>query len=184
MSDGGAGRTITTGDGALAEGVGRSTMVGSDRQRAIVRRAIAKASFCTLATSSGENRPHVAGVLYAAVDGVLYVSTLDGSVKVRNVRANPRVAVSIAVRRVPFAPPFTVQFQGTAIVRTPDDPRIAGLVEGGRLKRITSHGELEVPGSCFIEVTPARRVSTFGFGVPLLELIRAPLAAGRSVEMA
>ena len=78
-----------------------------------VRRAIAKHSFCTLATSSA-NRPHGVGVLYTAVDGGLYVSTLKDSKKARNVAANPRVAICIPVRRFPMAPPFLVQFGATA----------------------------------------------------------------------
>ena len=35
----------------------------AERQRKLVRRAIERGSFCTLATSSEANRPHVVGVL-------------------------------------------------------------------------------------------------------------------------
>lgn len=155
----------------------------SKRQREIVRRAIAKSSFCTLATASAANRPHVAGVLYAEADGALYVSTIEHSVKVRNVRANPQVAVTIPMRRLPILPPFTLQFQGTAEILPLDDPRLAALVQRGLLKKVTSHGELELPGGCFVKITPARRVATFGLGVPLLTFIREPFNAGRSVEL-
>ncbi|MGI8405461.1 MAG: pyridoxamine 5'-phosphate oxidase family protein [Thermomicrobiales bacterium] len=44
------------------------------------------------------------------VDGMLYINTLESSVKVRNIRQNPRVAVSIPARKLPFFPPFRVQF--------------------------------------------------------------------------
>jgi nitroimidazol reductase NimA-like FMN-containing flavoprotein (pyridoxamine 5'-phosphate oxidase superfamily) len=76
-----------------------------------VRRAIVKHSFCTLATSSG-GAPHGAGVVYQAVDGVLYVSALEASKKARNIQGNPRVAVCIPVRRLPMAPPIVVGARG------------------------------------------------------------------------
>lgn len=155
----------------------------SDRQREIALRAISRNSFCTLATSSAVNRPHVAGVIYVMVDGVLYINTLESSFKVRNIRQNPRVAVSIPARKLPFFPPFCVQFQGIADVLTVDDAALSGLLDAGRLKRISSHGELEQPGSCFIRVIPARNVTTFGLGVPLMQMMRDPLGAGRRVEL-
>src|SRR5918998_356371 len=101
-----------------------------ERQRRIIRRAIAGHSFGVLATASAANRPLAAGVLYAAVGRVIYISTLEGSVKARNVRENPRVALSIPVRRIPLAPPFSVQLQGTAELLSPEDPEVARLLEG------------------------------------------------------
>jgi len=152
-------------------------------QRQIVREAIAQNAFCVLATSSATNRPHAVGVIYVAVDGVLHVSTLDTSVKARNVRENPRVAVCIPVHQHPGVPPFCVQFQGTAEVCGLHDPRIVGLLAAGRLETITGHGALEAPGSCFLRVTPGRRIATYGLGVPLDELMRDPINASRSVAM-
>lgn len=154
-----------------------------ERQRKIIRKAIAKHSFCVLATASAANRPLAAGVLYAVVDRHIYISTLAGSVKARNVRENHRIALSIPVRRYPLGPPFSVQLQGTAELRVPDDPEIAGLLEAGALKRITSHGELDAPDPCFIKVTPGPRVATYGLGVSLRELLRDPINASRSVRM-
>jgi hypothetical protein len=146
------------------------------------RRVLARQSFCTLATVSHRNRPHVVGVIYVLVDGRLYVHTLDGSRKVRNIRDNPHVGVCIPVRKFPMAPPFCVQFQGTAEVVPLDDPDVAALLAAGRLKKITAHGALAVPGACFIRVTPARVLSTYGVGVPLLTLLRDPFHANRSVQ--
>jgi len=154
------------------------------RMRKVVRRAIERHSFCMLATASAANRPLAVGILYAYVDGALYFATSAPSAKVRNVRENPRVAVCIPVRRYPVGPPFAVQFQGTATVLERDDPDVVGLIESGRLKAITSHGELDDPELCFLRVTPGRRIATFGLGVPLRTLLRDPIAASRSVEMA
>src|SRR4051812_22758985 len=141
-----------------------------------VARAIARNSFCVLASSAAD-RPHAVGVMYAAVDGVLYVATLTGSKKVRNIRDNRRVAVCIPVRRYPLVPPFAVQFEATAEVVPRDDPHIVDLLRTPRLKKITAHGELDDPRTCFLRLTPARRVSTYGVGVPLRALLRDPLGA-------
>ena len=154
----------------------------SSRQQRIVKKAIAKGSFCTLATASAANRPHSAGVVYAEADGDLYVSTMESSIKARNIAANPRVAITIPVRRLPIGPPSTVQFQGTAEIIPSNDPRLAALIEQGKLKNVTSHGEVELAGGCFIKITPAKRIATHGLNVSLLSFIREPFAAGRIVE--
>lgn len=148
-----------------------------------IRRAIARSSFCTLATASAANRPLAVGVLYAAVGDILYVSTLTTSVKVRNVRENDRVAVCIPVRRYPVGPPFTVQFQARAEVLAVDEPEMVRLREGRSLKRITSHGELDHPEACFLRITRGKRVATYGLGVPLRQLLRDPISASRSTRM-
>jgi len=153
------------------------------RRRRQVQRAIRRGSFCTLATTSQANRPHVVGVLYAWVDGLLYVSTLESSVKARNVRDNGRVAACIPVRRFPVGPPFNVAFQGEAELCPRADPRIATLLERKRLKSITSHGELDDPESGFLIITPGRRVASYGLGVPLVQLLRDPIHAARSWEV-
>ena len=155
----------------------------AERHRRLVRRTIAARSFAMLATSSAENRPHVAGVLYAATADGLFVSTSGDSVKGRNVRANGRAGLSIPVRKVPVGPPFVVQFQTAAEVLEVDDPLVREHVEDASLRSITSHGELELPGSVFVRLRMPRRVVTFGLGVPLLSVIRHPLESGRSVEL-
>jgi hypothetical protein len=70
-----------------------------------------------------------------------------------------------------------VQFQGVAEILALDDPEIVRLHQSGRLKAITSHGELEHPGGCFVRITPAGRIHTYGLGMPLLRLLRDPLNA-------
>jgi nitroimidazol reductase NimA-like FMN-containing flavoprotein (pyridoxamine 5'-phosphate oxidase superfamily) len=147
-----------------------------------VRRAIAKHSFCTLSTSSA-NRPHGVGVLYTAVDGVLYVSTQQGSKKARNIRDNSRVAVCIPVRRYPMAPPFLVQFGATAEILSAQHPAIVELQQARRLKKITSHGELDDPDTCFLRISPDRKVFTYGLGVPLRTLLRDPTHANRTFAL-
>ncbi|MDQ3655964.1 MAG: pyridoxamine 5'-phosphate oxidase family protein [Chloroflexota bacterium] len=154
-----------------------------DRQRAIAQKAIAKQSFGTLATSSSANVPHVVGVRYAVVDGALYVTMFDDSIKARNIRTNPRVAVCIPARKIPMFPPFAVQFQGRADLLPKDDPEIVRLFEAGAFKRIISNKDFEAPHTCFARIVPSRRVSTYGLGVPLLQIVREPTSAIRSVDL-
>jgi len=158
-------------------------MSDTEQLRQAVQAAIADNSFCALATSSPVNRPHVVGVLYAAVDGILYVSTLDTSTKARNIAQNPRVAVCIPVPQQHGLPPLCVQFQGMAEVCALQDPRMMALLQTGKLDAITGHGALDEPGSCLLRITPGRRVATYGVGVPLDELMRDPIHASRSVVL-
>ena len=153
------------------------------RQLHIIRRAIAKNSFCVLATASAKNRPHAVAILYAAVDLDLYFLVGGATVKVRNVRENPNVAVSIPVRKHLFGPPMAVQFQGVGQVLAADDPHIKELLEAGRLKHIASFGALKTPGVCFIKVTPHRRIFSYGLGVSLFRLLRDLSQGARSVEL-
>lgn len=149
-----------------------------------VLKGIARRSFGTLATSSATNRPHVAAVLYETVGTALYVNTLRSSRKARNIAQNPHVGFCIPVRRLPVGPPSSVHFQAVATILGNDDPEIARLIESGRLRSITSHGELDILDGCFLRITPNRRIVTYGLGMSLRRLIRDPLHAGSSFELA
>lgn len=149
----------------------------------LVVRVIDRRSFCTLATTSPQGRAHVAGVLYEAVGTDLYVSTMRASRKARNIEANPFVAVCIPVRRLPVGPPSSVQFQGRAELIDLDDPQLHRLADAGQLKGVTSHGELDLPGGCFVRITPNGRAATYGLGLSLRQLLRDPLSAGGSADL-
>ena len=148
-----------------------------------VIRALDRRSFCMLASVSAANRPHVAGVLYAAVDATLYVSTSLASRKARNIADNPHVGVCVPIRRLPIGPPSSLQFQATAAVLALDDPEVLRLVDAGKLKAITGHGELELPGGCFLRITPGRRITTYGLGMSIRQLLKDPLGAAGTVEL-
>lgn len=144
---------------------------------------IGRRSYGVLATSSGRGSAHAAGVLYALVDTDLYVSTERSSRKARNVAENPRVAVTIPIRRLPFGPPAGVQFQARAEVLDVGDPAVRELHAAGRLRRITSHGELELPDGCVLRVSPIGRLHTYGLGMSLVALLRDPLRAAGVAEL-
>jgi hypothetical protein len=150
---------------------------------ATVRKAVAGRSYGALATTSADGRSHVAGILYAIADGALWISTHRDSRKARNVAENPSVALTVAVRRLPVGPPASVSLQGRATVVELDDPEVVALAAAGALGKITSHGELELDGGCFIKVALPRRVPAYGLGMSLRALVRNPLDAGRVAEV-
>lgn len=151
--------------------------------RGTVMAAVAKRSYCTLATVSAAGRPHVAGVLYALVADQLYVSTTTTSRKARNVTHSPHVAVVVPVRRVPIGgPPSAVQFQATATVLAIDDPGINRLHQAGQLRSITGHGEMDLPDGCFLRIAVPSRIHAYGLGMSLYSLIRHPLDAAGLVD--
>ena len=150
---------------------------------ATIRRAIARRSVATLATASATGRPHAATVLYQFVEDALFVSTGRASRKARNVADRGTAAVTIAVRRLPFGPPASIQFQSTAELVATDDAEIVRLAAAGRLRRITSHGELDLADGCFLRLAPPSRVLTYGLGMSLLQLLRNPLEAAGEVEL-
>ena len=150
---------------------------------ATVRRAIERRSVATLATVSAAGRPHAATVIYQLVDDAVYVSTSRDSLKARNVADRGLAAMTIAVRRLPVGPPASIQFQSTAAVLTSDDPEIVRLASEGRLRRVTSHGELDLPDGCFLRLTLPARVHTYALGMSLWRVMRNPLDAAGEVDL-
>lgn len=149
----------------------------------LVRRAIERRSVATLATVSASGRPHAVTVLYQCVDDALYVSTHGESRKARNVAEHGLAAVNIAVRRLPFGPPASIQFQTSAVLLRNDHPEVVGLAAAGRLGRITGHGELEIDGGCFLRLALPARVVTYALGMSLWHVMRHPLDAAGEVNL-
>jgi hypothetical protein len=149
-----------------------------------ILKLLARRSFCTLASTSPDGRAHVAGVLYALDGTTLYVSTLRSSKKARNIAANPEVSICVPIRRLPVGPPSSLQFAARGELLATDDPEIDRLAAEGHLKAITGHGELDLPDGCIIRITPARRITTYGLGMPLRRLLKDPLHAAGAVSLA
>jgi hypothetical protein len=157
-------------------------------QAARVLRALRSRNFAMLATVSSAGFPHAAGVQYALAGSdtapVLYTHTMRSSRKARNVAAEGRVGVVVPVRRLPVGPPFTLQFQARAEIVEMDSPEIAGLLAGGRLKEVSSHGELDEPDGCYLRIVPNGTIHTYGIGVSAIGVARDPLHVGaRTVRL-
>lgn len=170
--------THRTDDTIDRSGAATPDELSDERQRRRVRRTIRRGSFAVLATVSDAGWPHAAGVVYEAVGDILYVHTMRSSRKALNVAANPHVGVVIATRRIPKAPPFTVQFQGRAEVLDMDAPEIRRLLADGELRSVSGHGALDEPDGCFLRITPSGRIHSYGIGVSPVALARDPLHVG------
>ncbi len=145
-----------------------------------VLKTITKRTFCTIATSSAEQNSHSAGVVYTHADGALWVHTLRSSRKARNIAIHDRIGVCIPFRRMPFGPPYTIHFQATAELISMHDPALTSLVQAGKLKGITGHGELDMADGCFVKIQPRGTIHSFGPGARIIDLIRDPLNSGGS----
>jgi len=142
-------------------------------------RLIAKRNFCVLA-SQGTRGPHVAGVGYFANGLDLYIPTSAKTVKARNVRRDPQVAVHIPVPwpLVP-APPKSIQFRGKARILPINDADASAALSRGSpvmrrvFRRLLKNADAEVWGeSIWIHVRPVGRIETFMIGVPSLTIFR------------
>ena len=142
-------------------------------------RLISKRNFCVLATQ-GVHGPHVAGVGYFARQLDFYIPTGANTVKARNLRRDPRVAVHIPVPwpLIP-APPKSIQFQGEAEILPISDANAnetlnhASPVLRRVLRSLLENADTEVWGeSIWIHVRPRKRIETFMVGVPLTTIFR------------
>lgn len=66
------------------------------------RRKLRAPNFVFLATVREDGSPHVAPVWADLEDGRIVLATESGSIKERNLRRDPRVAVSVVDRRTPY----------------------------------------------------------------------------------
>jgi hypothetical protein len=143
-----------------------------------IARILARRSFCILATTSAVGNSHAAGVVFDWADDSMYIHTMRSSRKARNIADNPHVAIVVPVRRLPVGPPFTVQFQATAAILSMNGAAIRSLLAERKLPSTSGHGALNEGDGCFLRITPASVVHTYGIGVPIIGIIKDPLHAG------
>jgi PPOX class probable F420-dependent enzyme len=129
-----------------------------------VAKLVAMERVSRVATLGRGGRPHVVPVCHVAAGGRLYFATGRDSLKLRHLRANPNLALTVDVYAEDWSLLKGVLVQGSA-----------ALIEGGpRFRKIrdllyrkyqqypkeSAIGERD---SVIIEITP-RRVSSWGFG--------------------
>lgn len=108
-----------------------------------------------------------AGVMYKVKDRVLYVLTGEDTWKVRHIRSNPSVSMTVTIQRLPIrirqVPPAVITFAGTASILRLDeiDPGLrAGL----------THDVGDMPGACVIKIEPEGNFVTYGIGIRAIEM--------------
>lgn len=135
---------------------------------------IEKWPFAVLGFVNPSGEPRAAGVMYVARDRRLNIVTGPDTWKVRHIRANPNVSVTVTVQRLPIrirqAPPAVITFSGLATI-VPIEDVDPGLRENLMRGIDETMGEM-----CVIRIEPVGRFVTYGIGVPMMKT-RSPDAA-------
>ena len=108
-----------------------------------------------LATTRSDGRPHVAPIWFTIRGGRVVFSTWEDSVKVANMRREPRVAMCVDDE----TPPYSFVTVEGAVTLTRDDPDLLAIATeiGGRymgLDRAEEYGARNaVPGELVVRMT-------------------------------
>lgn len=133
------------------------------RMRKEVAKVVAMERISRVATVGRDGRPHVVPVCHAAAGGRVYFGTGRDSLKLRHLRANPNLALSVDLYAEDWSLLKGVLIQGAAAV-----------IEGGprfrkfrdllyrKYPQYPKESALGERDSVIIEITP-RRVSSWGF---------------------
>lgn len=113
----------------------------------------------------GESRS--AGVMYKVKNRSLYVVTGCDTWKVKHIRANPHVSMTVTIQRLPvrvrMVPPAVITFSGDAEVLDID------AVEAD-IKEALTRGIDDMPNMCAIKVDPIGNFVTYGIGIPAMQM--------------
>lgn len=133
------------------------------RMRKDVAKIVAMERVSRVATAGRDGRPHVVPVCHVAAGDRLYFATGRGSLKLRHLRANPNLALSVDLYSEDWSLLRGVLVEGSV-----------ALLEGGpRFRKIRDLLYRKYPqypkesaigerDSVIVEITP-RRVSSWGF---------------------
>ena len=124
---------------------------------------LARERVCRVATVSAEGRPHLVPVCHVVAGGKIYIGSGDDATKVRNVRANPQVTVTVDLYSEHWASLTGVMVQGRArlIERGPAFQRARRKLYG-KYPQYAKVAALAPSDSVVIEVTPTH-VFAWGF---------------------
>lgn len=118
---------------------------------------------CRVATAGTTGVPHAVPVCHVLADGKIYFASGNDAKKVLNLRANPRVTVTVDIYSDDWANLRGVMVQGTArlIERGPRFRRIRGLLYK-KYPQYPDEAALDESDSVIVEVTPTH---VFSWGV-------------------
>ena len=147
-----------------------------------VWREIARASFAIISHVTPIGAPRSSGILYEVIGRRLFVAVDADGWKARHLAADPRVAVTVPVRRggllslMAPIPPATISFHGSAVVHRADAPEVV---------RISDHLTHLLPtedqdSTAVLEIVPAGEFVTYGIGVSLMQMRDTEGARGRA----
>jgi hypothetical protein len=133
-----------------------------------------------MVTAKGEAR--TVGVVYAVHDHKLYIVSGKDAWKVRHIRHNPHVSMTVTIaKRIPFLPwikipAATITFSGVAVVL--DAEHVGSEVIHSLLRGLEMDAETRAT-MCVLEVQPVGDFITYGVGIPLMTMRHPDRARGR-----
>jgi nitroimidazol reductase NimA-like FMN-containing flavoprotein (pyridoxamine 5'-phosphate oxidase superfamily) len=118
---------------------------------------------CRVATTGQDGMPHLVPVCHVVADGKIYFASGNDGRKVLNLRANPRVAVTVDLYSDAWANLKGVMVQGTTalIDKGPRFRKIRALLYR-KYPQYPDEAALDESDSVVVEVTPAH---VFSWGV-------------------
>ena len=132
------------------------------RLRKTVAKLLARERACRVATVGRDGMPHVVPVCHVLVEGKVYFGTGSHSRKVRNLEANPHIAVLVDLYSEDWPSLKGVMVQGTAkLIRRGPQFRKMRTQLYQKYPQYPAEAGLEESDDMIVEMTPAR-VSAWG----------------------
>jgi len=147
-----------------------------------VWREIERNVFAVLGLVTARHQARTVGIVYVVRKRQLYIGTDKETWKVRHIRQNPHVSITVPIaKRIAFMPwlkipAATITFSGTATIHDARDvdAELLQAIYRGLVK-----DEKAIVASCVIAVTPQADFLTYGVGVPLMHMRDPKRARGR-----
>jgi hypothetical protein len=137
-----------------------------------------KSSFAVVSEITPGGEPRSSGVIYRTMGDRLFVAVAPDGWKAKHFAANPRVSVTVPVRRggilmlMAPIPPATISFHGTVVVHP------AGTMEIPKDLEPLLPAERRAEAT-ILEIVPEGSFLTYGIGVPLMKMRDPAEARGR-----
>ncbi len=150
----------------------------------LVWKELEKEIFAVLGMVTAKGEARTVGVVYIVNEQKLYVSSEKDAWKVRHIRSNPSVSLTVAIaKRIPLMPwikipAATISFSGKASLLKPDE------VGEDVLKALFRGLELDsniLDSTAVIAIEPIGDFITYGVGVSLMEMRYPEKARGRAM---
>src|SRR5436309_11548857 len=116
---------------------------------------VARERVCRVATANAEGQPHLVPVCHVLAGGKLYIGSGDDGAKVRNLRANPRITLTVDLYSDSWAQIRGVMVQGKArlIERGPAFQRAKRKLYE-KYPQYAKEAALSPSDSVILEITP------------------------------
>lgn len=127
------------------------------RLRKAIAKVLARERVCRVATVGEDGMPHVVPVCHVLANGKVFFGTGNNSQKIRNLKANPHMAVLVDLYGEDWSAIKGTLVQGTArlLQRGPEFRKIRALLYQ-KYPQYPEEAAIEESDSTIVELTPAR----------------------------